>query len=84
MGMSDERRRNAAFFDSAILSNRAGGCFASVRFVFAFSTYKDSSNLEQVLAEGDGHRLRTVRGAEPGKGRFHVRLHAVNPDSENS
>jgi hypothetical protein len=23
MGMSDERRRNAAFFDSAILSNRA-------------------------------------------------------------
>ena len=84
MGMSDERRRNAAFFDSAILSNRAGECLAFTRFIFAFSTYKDSSNLEQVLAEGDGHRLRTVRGAEPGKGRFHVRLHAVNPDSENS
>jgi hypothetical protein len=50
MGMSDERRRNAAFFDSAILSNRAGECLAFTRFIFAFSTYKDSSNLEQMFA----------------------------------
>ena len=64
MGMSDERRRNAAFFDSASLSNRAGGCFASVRFVFAFSTYKGSSNLEQVLAERDGNRLGSVCGTK--------------------
>ena len=64
MGMSDERRRNAAFFDSAILSNRAGECLAFTRFIFAFSTYKDSSNLEQVLAERDGNRLGSVCGTK--------------------
>ena len=63
MGMSNERRRNAAFFDSAILSNRAGECLAFTRFIFAFSTYKDSSNLEQVFAKGDGDCFRAVGGA---------------------
>ena len=37
MGMSDERRRNAAFFDSAILSNRAGGGALPLSVSFLFS-----------------------------------------------
>ena len=39
MGMSDEGRRNAAFFDSAILSNRAGGALPlSVSFLLSQPT----------------------------------------------